>query len=94
MFFTFSYYNKVKHYLKKSNSNIDNQILYFLKFGNKENMLGLLENGTIFFNTIDYFQKLEEQIAREDNYEGTTSINNFNESDNYKLTLTDPKTEK
>lgn len=57
-------------------------------------MIDLLENGTIYFNTIEYFQKLENNEARGDKYEGTTNIQNFNESDKYILTITDPKTGK
>lgn len=56
-------------------------------------MTDLLENGTVYFNTIDYFQKLEAQIARGDNYEGTTNIKNYHEYDNLKLRLTISKTD-
>ncbi|WP_145000607.1 hypothetical protein [Olleya sp. Hel_I_94] len=80
--------------MKTNTTNNDKRIFYFLKFGNKENMTDLLENGTIYFNTIDYFQKLEEQIARGDNYEGTTNIKNYHEYDKLKVTLTIPETGK
>ena len=72
----------------------EDQPLFFFKFGNEKNMTDLLENGTIYFNTIDYFQRLEEQGLRGDNYEGTTKITNYHEYDNLKLTFTIPKTGK
>ncbi|WP_218598581.1 hypothetical protein [Polaribacter sp. NJDZ03] len=78
----------------KKNTDIKNKIFSFIKFGNKDNMIDFIENGTIYFNTIEYFKKLEEQIARGDKYEGTTRIQNFHESDNYTLTITDPETKK
>lgn len=67
---------------------IEDQPVFFFKFGSKENMTDLLENGTIYFNTIDYFQKLEEQGLRGDNYEGTTNISNFHEYESLTVTFT------
>lgn len=55
-------------------------------------MTDLIENGTIYFNTIEYFRKLEGQIARGDNYEGTIKITNYYEHEKLKLTLTIPET--
>lgn len=57
-------------------------------------MMDLLENGTIYFNTIDYFQKLEEQGLRGDNYEGTTKITNYHEYEHFKVILRIPETSK
>jgi hypothetical protein len=65
----------------------------FFKFGSEENITDLFENGTIYFNTIDYFQKLEGQGLRGDNYEGTTKIINH-KSDKLRLTITIPETGK
>lgn len=70
----------------------EDQPLFFLKFGSEKNMTDLIKNGTIFFNTIDYFQRLEEQGLRGDNYEGTTKITNYHKSNNLKLTITNPET--
>jgi len=79
--------------MKKTENN-DNNVLFFLKFGSEKNMLDLLNNGTIYFNTIDYFQKLEREKERGDKYEGTTNIKNYHEYDNLTLTLKIPNTEK
>ena len=72
----------------------EDQPLFFFKFGSEENMTDLLENGTIYFNTIDYFQRLEEQGLRGDSYEGTTKITNYHEYDKLKVTITIPETGK
>ncbi|WP_017734018.1 hypothetical protein [Nafulsella turpanensis] len=72
----------------------EGHIFFFLKFGSYEHMLDLYENGTIFFNSIDYFQKLEEQGLRGDNYEGTTRLSNYHEYQDLKVTLTVPETGK
>lgn len=69
---------------------IEEQSFIFFKFGSEENITDLFENGTIFFNTIDYFQKLEENGLRGDHYEGTTKITN-SKSDKLKLTITIPE---
>ena len=66
---------------------------FFFKFGSKKNILDLYENGTIYFNSIDYFQRLEEQGLRGDNYEGTTNITNLHENDKYKLKIIIPETD-
>jgi hypothetical protein len=72
----------------------EDQPLFFFKFGSKENMTDLLENGTIYFNTIDYFQRLEGQGLRGDKYEGTIKITNFHEYEKLKVTITIPETGK
>jgi hypothetical protein len=72
---------------------LEEQPFFFFKFGSEENITDLFENGTIFFNTIDYFQRLERQGARGDNYEGTTKITNH-KSDKLKFIITIPETEK
>lgn len=69
----------------------EKQSFIFFKFGNEENITDLFENGTIYFNTIDYFQRLEEKGLRGDHYEGTTKITNY-KSDKLKLTVTIPET--
>ena len=72
---------------------MEEQSLIFFKFGSEENITDLFENGTIYFNTIDYFQRLEGQGLRGDDYEGTTKIINP-KSDKLKLTITISETEK
>ena len=70
---------------------VEKQSFIFFKFGSEENITDLFENGTIYFNTISYFQNLEEQGLRGDKYEGTTKITN-QKSDKLKLTITIPET--
>ncbi len=57
-------------------------------------MIDLLENGTVYFNPIEYFRQVEEQIARGDKYEGTVKIQNYHEYEKLKLTLTIPESGK
>jgi hypothetical protein len=70
---------------------LEKQSFIFFKFGSEKDISDLFENGTIFFNTIDYFQRLEIQGVRGDHYEGTTKITNH-KSDKLKLTITIPET--
>lgn len=72
---------------------IEEQSFIFFKFGSEENITNLFENGTIYFNTIDYFQRLEGEGLRGDDYEGTTKIINH-KSDKLRLTITIPETGK
>ena len=65
----------------------EDQPRFFFKFGSEKNMSDLLENGVIYFNTIDYFQRLEVQGLRGDNYEGTTKITNFHEYEHFEVIL-------
>ena len=51
-------------------------ILALLKFGNKDNLSDLLENGTIHMNSIQYFRNIEDSNLRGDAYEGVTQIIN------------------
>lgn len=54
-------------------------ILMFLKFGSESNINSLLENGTIYMKSIDWFRKHvdEFQNLRGDSYEGATRIINI-----------------
>jgi hypothetical protein len=63
---------------------------FLIKFGKRDNIYDLYENGTIYFNTIDYFQKLEEQGLRGDTYEGTTKIINYGPDDKVFMQLSIP----
>ena len=57
--------------------------------------MDLYENGTLYFNTIDYFQNLEsEQGFRGDKYEGTTKLTNLTEKQIKKFQITIPETGK
>lgn len=75
-------------------SSTDDQVVFLLKFGNEENIFDLFQNGTIFFNTIDYFQNLEEQGLRGDPYEGTFRITNLFEENGILLKIKIPDTRK
>lgn len=55
---------------------MEHQIKTFLKFGSLENMTDLLENGTIYMNTIQYFRGIEDEELRGDKYEGASKIIN------------------
>lgn len=48
----------------------------FLKFGKKEDILDLFENGTVYINAIQYFRKLDNDELRGDSYEGVSEIKN------------------
>lgn len=61
--------------------------MFLLKFGQKEHIYDLYENGTIYCQSIDYFQNLEKQGLRGDKYEGTIGIKNYSEKDNFTLEL-------
>ena len=65
----------------------DINIMLTLKFGSKENIKDLFENGTIYCKPIEYFRKLEDEMLRGDSFEGTTKLKNFTTG---KLTLTFP----
>lgn len=51
----------------------------FLKFGSKENIEDLYQNGTIFMKPIEWFRKHEDEFKnlRGDTYEGVVSIKNI-----------------
>ncbi len=48
----------------------------FIKFGGKETINDLFENGTIYCNPVHYFRTLEDSY-RGDNYEGAAYIKNY-----------------
>jgi len=60
-----------------------------IKFGEKEFMEDLIYNGTVYFNTIEYFRKCEQK-ERGDSFEGTIELRNYNEEDNYRLKISLP----
>ncbi len=60
-----------------------------IKFGEKKFMEDLIYNGTIYFNTIEYFRKCEQK-ERGDSFEGTIELRNYTEEDDYRLTITLP----
>ncbi len=55
---------------------MEHTIKVFFKLGSEENILDLLENGTIYMNTIEYFRKVEDSELRGDKYEGVSRIIN------------------
>lgn len=55
---------------------MEHTIKFFLKFGSKENILDLYENGTVYLNTIEYFRKHEDGLLRGDKYEGASRVIN------------------
>ncbi|WP_147309592.1 hypothetical protein [Marixanthomonas ophiurae] len=69
-----------------------NSPIYFLKFGEEKYLKKLLINGTIYCNSLDYFQNLEEQGLRGDNYEGTTRIYNYHEYKYFSVKIKDSRT--
>jgi hypothetical protein len=59
-----------------------------IRFGQKEHILDLFENGLVYCNTIKYFRELENK-ARGDRYEGTSRITNSVHITNFELTFPD-----
>jgi len=55
------------------------EVFHFLKFGAKEHITDLFENGTIYCKPFDYFINIEDQEVRGDKYEGTKRISNYHE---------------
>lgn len=55
---------------------MEHTIKLLLKLGSEENIIDLLENGTIYMNTIEYFRKIEDGELRGDKYEGVSKIIN------------------
>jgi hypothetical protein len=78
----------VRYFTKMDTINFN--IGFFIKFGSRHDIYDLYENGTIYFNSIEYFRKLEEKGLRGDDYEGTTSIRNYGPNDNVFMQLSLP----
>lgn len=70
------------------------RIHLLLKFGSKKNIEDLYKNGTVYLNTLEYFQFQENNSYRGDPQEATVHIKNFPNPENYTLTFTDTKTGK
>jgi hypothetical protein len=51
-------------------------IYNFLKFGQKEHIFDSYNNGTLYFNTIEFFKKFEDINLRGDDLEGIIEIEN------------------
>jgi len=51
--------------------------LALLKFGSEKDLTDLYENGTIYLNTLQYFNNLEDNGLRGDNYEGILQVINY-----------------
>lgn len=52
-------------------------IMCFLKFGRPEHIKELLEKGTIYMNSIQYFRTYEDNFTRGDIYEGVSRLKNY-----------------
>lgn len=52
-------------------------IISFLKFGSEKFMTDLIDNGTIYMNSIETFRKTEDDLLRGDSYEGIKQIWNL-----------------
>ena len=65
--------------------NVD--VVFLLKFGDKENLLKLQKKGEIYMNTIKTFREFDK-AAIGDKYEGTSNIKNIS---NAKITLEFPE---
>ena len=63
------------------------EILSLIKFGQKEHLEEMLNNGTIYCNPIEYFRKLEDSELRGDSYEGTFKITNYPPNSKIEITL-------
>lgn len=53
------------------------KIISFLKFGQEKYMKDLFYKGDLFFNSIQFFRKFEDNELRGDKYEGINSIKNL-----------------
>lgn len=60
-----------------STGNTTHTIVLLIKFGSEVDMRDLLERGTIYMNTIEFFRRIEDGQLRGDNYEGVTKIWNL-----------------
>lgn len=62
-------------------------ILFLLKFGSKENVLDLNENGTLYMNSFEYFEKQEKNIYRGDSLEGVVHLENYTDTSEFTVTI-------
>lgn len=53
------------------------KIQLFLKFGQKDNLIDLYQNGTVYMNPIQHFREIEDIELRGDKYEGVSRIINY-----------------
>mgnify|MGYP001191768518 CR=1 FL=1 len=52
-------------------------IVSLIKFGSEKYVIDLIENGTIYMNSINSFRKIEDDCLRGDSYEGINQIWNL-----------------
>lgn len=65
---------------------IDTQTIYlFIKFGQKEHIEDLYNNGVIYMNPIQSFTTIEDNELRGDRYEGVRRIKNYPKGGQYKI---------
>lgn len=55
----------------------------FIKFGTKENITDLYENGTVYMNSREFFRRIEDKELRGDSYEGVKEIRNYGKGSFY-----------
>lgn len=55
-------------------------IYNFIKFGQTEHIFDSYNNGTLYFNTIEFFKKIEDTNLRGDDLEGIIEIENVKEA--------------
>ena len=73
---------------------MNDRIVFLLKFGSEKNIKDLFENGTIFLNPFEKFEKDEKNNFRGDNYESLIGLENFSNPSKYRIKITDTKTGK
>jgi len=64
-------------------------VIASIKFGSYDNIMDMLDNGTIYCNTLDYFKKIEDGFVRGDAHEGTVRITNFPKDSKITIHLAD-----
>lgn len=62
-------------------------IRLFLKFGSKQNIQKLIENGEVYFSSLEEFRVIKNSKNRDDSYEGTLSLKHFSKEDKYTLKI-------
>ncbi|WP_321289079.1 hypothetical protein [uncultured Sunxiuqinia sp.] len=73
---------------------MNDRLLFLLKFGNKDNVLDLYENGTLYMNSFEYFEKQEKNMYRGDSLEGVVHLENYTDKSEFTVTMEDLTTGK
>ena len=67
---------------------MEDRIYLLLKFGSEKNILDLYENGTVYLNTFEYFQRVENNFQG-DFDEATIHLKNYKDPSKYTIELED-----